>query len=70
MSWWRQAAKVRKVRRQKITLRLGMNTSEKVARRRSLAQGGPDAPEDFNLFFDQTIHDFEKNASKRKWDIV
>ena len=49
------AAKIREIRRQWVEVRLGNIKSRKLKRKRSLIQGSPDAPMDFNLTVDVTI---------------
>ena len=62
------AAWVREVRRGKAQFKLpGLPSSPAVSRERSMVQGDPEAPKNFNLFLDDAILEFESRCMKEEW---
>ncbi len=62
------AAWIREVRRGKVGFRLpGLPLSELVPRERSMIQGDPTAPDNFNLFLDDAIEIFVKRCQQYDW---
>ena len=64
------AALFREVRRMKCVVRAAGIESDPITRTRSLCQGGPDAPEDFNLALDDLLVEYEAYAKSQKLGVL
>lgn len=62
------AAWIREVRRGKARFKLpGLHPASQVSRERSMIQGDPDAPKNFNLFLDDAIWEFVNRCQREEW---
>ena len=61
------AALFREIRKLRFVVRAGDIQTAEITRTRSLCQGGPDAPQLFNLIFDFDLCEFNKECEDNSW---